>query len=426
MHRKSAIIAAAFILACSPSLSVRAARADDAAGARKVAVNPSDAEVATALEEASHANRIPTVLLKALAWQASGWRQWDEKGGVIEPRPEHVGLLGVWVGGKRVDAERLRTDWRYNVEQGAKQLALCWYRAPIIGNGRLEDGRNILECWYFALGRYWEGSGGEAANRAADGVLDALASGGSGRWTPGVRVTRPTKEALSWGRNVIGAPAPWHFGDVAPRRAPVPVVSLEMPYLNQVWDTPDDFNGSGACGPTSMVMVLASQKKAAESPLLIRDSYLHQSTFGGHIPTVYARVCEPNRGAVHAKMLDYLRPTYPGVAIFYDEKATFARVKAELDGGRPCLIGTQVTPAGHIMAVRGYTTDGRLLVNDPAGDYYQAALRGGPMGGWSPTGSRYWNGDGGRAVYDWDALEVRWVMTLGPKPTDGADRPEDQ
>lgn len=67
---------------------------------------------------------------------------------------------------------------------------------------------------------------------------------------------------------------------------------------------------------------------------------------------------------------------------------------------------------------------GRLLVNDPAGDREQAARKGGPMGGYSPTGVRYWNGDGDKAVYEWDSLAVRWVMTVGPATKD-ADRPED-
>lgn len=387
------------------------------------AVNAPDADVNAALEAAAQAHRIPCALLKGLAWQASRWRQFDAKGETVVARPDHVGLLGVWAG-KRPDAERLKTDWRYNIEEGAKQLELCWYRAPIIGDGRLEDGRNIMEAWYYALGRYWDGRQGEEANQDANTVLDAIASGGEGRWQ-GVRVSRPTKEDMSWGRNVIGAPVPWHFGTVMPRPAPVPVVSLEMPYLNQAWDSPDTFDGSGSCGPTSMVMVLAFYKKVEPKPEHVTESYVHQTTYGGLIPAVHDKVCQRGMGAVHAKMLDYFRPMLPNAAIFYNEKATFARVKRELDAGRPCILGTEVTTAGHIMVARGYTTDGRLLVNDPAGDYYQAARRGGPDGAWSPTGSRYWNGDGDKAVYDWDALSIRWVMTFGPKSAD-SDRAEDE
>lgn len=32
---------------------------------------------------------------------------------------------------------------------------------------------------------------------------------------------------------------------------------LDVPYIHQTYDTPDDFNGSWACAPTSAVAVLA-------------------------------------------------------------------------------------------------------------------------------------------------------------------------
>ena len=68
--------------------------------------------------------------------------------------------------------------------------------------------------------------------------------------------------------------------------------------------------------------------------------------------------------------------------------------------------------------------DGRVLCNDPAGNLYDAALKDSPFGVWSPTGNRYWNGAGERAAYDWEALSVRWVMTMeGDKD---ADRAEDE
>jgi hypothetical protein len=387
-------------------------------------VSPTDTQVSQELEACARANRVPSVLLKGLAWRQSHWRQWDTTGKVVESAPGRVGLLGVAVG-KRPDADRLRTDWRYNIQQGTKALVLAWDRAPIIGNGRLDDGRNILECWYFALGRYGAGAQGDAANAYANSVLDAVASGAGLRW-PSVTVTRPSKAKLSWGQNVIGAPVPWHFGDVAPRPPAQVSVALKVPHLHQTYDSPDDFNGGGSCGPTSMLMVLAFFKKVEPQPTLVSDSHMHQTAYGALIPGLDARVCEPNVGAVHAKMVDYFRPFLPEVAIFYNEKATWARVKAELDAGRPVMLGTRVTGAGHIMVAKGYLSDGRLLVNDPAGDREQAARKGGPSGGWSPTGGRYWNGDGERAVYEWDSLEVRWIMTFGAAAKAVLDPPEDK
>jgi len=384
--------------------------------------NPPAAEVARALEDAARAHRVPSVLLKGLAYHESGWRQFGLDGAAWEAEGR-VGLLGVPIR-DRSDADRLRSDWRYNVEQGTKALVLAWNRAPILGNGRLDDGRNILECWFFALGRYHAGAQGAAANAYANRVLNAVAGGGAGRWRP-VHVSRPSSERLASGwRNLFGPPAPWHFGDVPPRPPVIPVVSLNVPYVHQVYDVPEGHDGSGACGPSSMLMVLAFFGKVAPQPMAVSDPVRHESRFGALVPTVEAAVCEPNLGAVHAKMLAYLRPTFPHVAIFYDDKATWARVKAELDAGRPVLLGTRVTPAGHLMVARGYLSDGRLLVNDPAGDREQAARR--PNLAWSPTGVRYWNFDGDKAVYEWDALQVRWVMTFGDRPAPAADAAEDE
>jgi hypothetical protein len=392
-------------------------------------INPAGAELNATLERVAHAERIPSVLLKGLAFEASHWQQWLPSGAVTELKPGYVGIMGVPIAG-REDADRLRNDWKYNVDVGAKRLALMYFRSPIIGNGNQEEGRNILECWYLALGRYSSGKERTPENTAfTNSILDAIASGGAGRWAP-VMITRPSPDKLAWGRGILGAPVPWHFGDVVPRPAigqpgAEVRVDLPIPYLSQVWDSPDTFDGGGACGPTSMLMVLAYYHKLPENPVTVRDSYLHVSRWGGHLPDIEKAVCSPGVGAVHARMLDYLRPYFPDVAIYYDAKATYARVRRELDAGRPVILGTEVTPAGHLMVARGYLTDGRLLCNDPAGNYYEAAVRGEPRGSWSPTGNRYWNGDGERATYDWEALSVRWVMTFGGTGTD-ADHAEDE
>ncbi|MBC8138796.1 MAG: hypothetical protein H8F28_23190, partial [Fibrella sp.] len=49
-----------------------------------------------------------------------------------------------------------------------------------------------------------------------------------------------------------------------------------------------------------------------------------------------------------------------------------------------------------------------------------------PDGPYSPTGSRYWNGGGNGAIYEWEALEVRWVMTFGDTTPGDADKAEDE
>ncbi len=394
------------------------------------ATNPTPAEIRAELFAVARESRIPSAILCGLAWYGSRFRQFDAAGKPLETKPGRVGVLSVPVE-ERADAVRLRSDWRYNVREGAKLLVHAWNRAPLPGTSRLSAGRNILECWFPALG--WYGTGGWGGFRGREGasadayahaVLDAVATGGNGLWEP-VIVSRPSPETLAWGRNWLCPPAPWHYGDAPPAAPASVVVNLPVPYLSQAWDVPDGFDGSGSCGPCSAAMVQLLAGKVNPDPVPIKDSYPHVSPYGSVIPAIQSVTNEPGSGAVHAKMLAYLRPSFPGVAIFYNEKATWKRVKRELDAGRPVIVGTSVTPAGHIMVARGYLSDGRIIVNDPAGDREQLARVNAPDGPYSPTGSRYWNGGGNGAIYEWEALDVRWVMTLGETKPGDADRAED-
>jgi hypothetical protein len=195
--------------------------------------------------------------------------------------------------------------------------------------------------------------------------------------------------------------------------------------MQQVWDAPDGFDGSGSCGPVSILMLLAGLGKITKEPVTVTESYVHTSLYGGLLQSVDDRITEPNLGTVHYKMLTFIRGYFPTASMVYGPKVTKERVLAELKAGRPVLLGTRVTAAGHLMTVRGYTDDGRIIVNDPAGDQTRAARVGRPDGSFSPTGNRYWNGGGAGAQYDWETLNVRWALFVGPRVPD-ADEPEDK
>jgi hypothetical protein len=85
-----------------------------------------------------------------------------------------------------------------SVTDMAKRLAIAWNRAPIIGNGNLEDGIGIFECWYFAIGCAGNGKDGPVANTYADNVLSILADG-SHPLTDRISVTRIRPDQLNWG-----------------------------------------------------------------------------------------------------------------------------------------------------------------------------------------------------------------------------------
>ncbi|MEY4913976.1 MAG: hypothetical protein RJA02_245 [Armatimonadota bacterium] len=311
-----------------------------------------------------------------------------------------------------------------SVQDVAQRLAIAWNRAPIIGNGNLEDGIGIFESWYFALGRAGTGKDGPSANTYADKVLGILAAGNHPLQVK-INVTRIRPDQLTWGRNVYGPPAPWHFTDIPRRAKGKAVVDIPLPLMQQVWDAPDGFDGSGSCGPVSILMLLAGLGKITEEPVKVTESYEHTSRYGGLLQSIDDRITEPNLGTVHYKMLKYIRGYFPTASMVYGKKVTKERVLAELKAGRPVLLGTRVTAAGHLMTVRGYTDDGRIIVNDPAGDQTRAARVGRPDGSFSPTGNRYWNGGGDGAQYDWETLNVRWALFVGPRVPD-ADEPEDK
>jgi hypothetical protein len=139
--------------------------------------------------------------------------------------------------------------------------------------------------------------------------------------------------------------------------------------------------------------------------------------------SVDEHITEPDLGTVHYKMLRFIRGYFPMARLVYGTKVTKQRVLEEIRAESPVLLGTKVTAAGHLMTARGYTDDGRIIVNDPAEDQTRAARVGRPDGSFSPTGNRYWNGGGAAAQYDWETLNVRWSLFIGPRVPD-EDEPE--
>ena len=163
-----------------------------------------------------------------------------------------------------------------SVQDVAKRLSIAWNRAPIIGNGNLEDGIGIFESWYFALGRAGTGKDGPSANTYADKVLGILAAGNH-PFQVKINVTRIRPDQLTWGRNVYGPPAPWHFTGIPRRSKGTPVVDIPLPLMQQVWDAPDGFDGMKAYVGKRKLIVL-NKTKNPESDDIVRKRFtaLHE------------------------------------------------------------------------------------------------------------------------------------------------------
>ncbi|MCQ6278661.1 cell wall-binding repeat-containing protein [Bacillus sp. EB600] len=117
-------------------------------------VNPSYQEINKLLTEAALQYNIPPEIVKALAFQESGWKQFENGAPTLSLNGDGgIGIMQV-TNDPRFDQERLKTDIQYNIHAGIQKLD-GKYRGvdgllPILNNNE----RDILENWYFAVLAY--------------------------------------------------------------------------------------------------------------------------------------------------------------------------------------------------------------------------------------------------------------------------------
>ncbi|HOX43976.1 MAG TPA: NBR1-Ig-like domain-containing protein [Myxococcota bacterium] len=192
---------------------------------------------------------------------------------------------------------------------------------------------------------------------------------------------------------------------------------LAMPYIHQVYDTPNAFNGHWACGPTSTLMCIQHYGRLGTWPITVDVPYSHNSDYGAYVSEVYTAYgttfdavgydasgnaaygaygwCTIDGSAWAYKMQDYA--ARHDLTSDFDGSSTFGEVQAAIDAGKVIPMSTRLTNAGHIIAVKGYTGDGRLITNDPYGDRNE------------PSYPNY-NGEG--AVYTWAQVNSGWFNTV--------------
>jgi len=185
---------------------------------------------------------------------------------------------------------------------------------------------------------------------------------------------------------------------------------LNVPYVNQKYDSPDWFDGRYSCGPTSVVMVLAYYGVLTPWPANKTEPFPHVTLYGNYIACkfkvgsfifdekqvdasrtmygygVHGYVYEPGVGAVWDKMVEVFKIF--GFEAYVDTTPTWEELVKEIDEGRPVILSTQMTSSGHIIVAVGYTPDKSVIVNDPAGD----------------KSLGYFNYKGEKVVYDWPGV----------------------
>ncbi len=158
---------------------------------------PSSQEISDYADQLSSTYKAPSVIIKALIEKESiDWKQFDSAGDPIISADGGIGLLqvtptripsfptvslgkiieGVSQGSNQfttiiettvVDVNRLKWDWRYNLETGIRILV-----AKKVESGGSTDDARILENWYYPLA-YYNGVGNSTTNKKC-GFVDDL------------------------------------------------------------------------------------------------------------------------------------------------------------------------------------------------------------------------------------------------------------
>jgi hypothetical protein len=232
------------------------------------------------------------------------------------------------------------------------------------------------------------------------GVLYHTAAGREIRWQPMNNSSPVTEQAGSVRARGIALT----FTPQAPTSAAV--TALDIPYVHQVYDTPDWFNGHWACAPTQAIMVLAFYQLLPPWPIICTWPTAHVTPWGNYVAEQYRflgtdyafAAADPNgvngRGGYgfmwtgasspHTRMADYFRSH--GLTATQTEGTAYSTAASEIAAGYPLSMCVLLTTSGHLVLAHGFGAEQHTLVfNDPYGNKNQG----------------YVNGAGKNVMYDW-------------------------
>lgn len=174
-----------------------------------------------------------------------------------------------------------------------------------------------------------------------------------------------------------------------PNKVSVTMVQRPVPYINQLYDTPDWHGGSGSCAPTSAAMVLAYYNRLPYWDITASWPSPHTSHYGNYIAdkyrfneVYYSQVAGDannndafggygymwgNGNSPHSVMFDYLDKH--GINSVRSYSTVFTDVMGQIDSNFVMPICNLLTSAGHLTVAIGYVQGQHTLVfNDPYGN----------------------------------------------------------
>ncbi|MCC5909236.1 MAG: S-layer homology domain-containing protein [Clostridiaceae bacterium] len=173
-------------------------------------------EIEAIIEEVAKEKEIPSVILKAIAWKESNYRQFDSNGNPLVSGG-NTGIMQINRVHRHLDQERLRHDIRYNIEAGADILLGRWNATSIYPTVGDRD-PNVLEHWYFALWGYngWvaRNNPNVSGNRAYQEELFQLIRDRYNQPVTSIDASYLPNSGLPKGSLHIPTPELHHFGDL--------------------------------------------------------------------------------------------------------------------------------------------------------------------------------------------------------------------
>ncbi len=165
--------------------------------------------------------------------------------------------------------------------------------------------------------------------------------------------------------------------------------SIDVPYINQVYDTPDWHNGHWSCAPTAAMMAIAYYRKLPYWDCWSSSPYGHTSHFGNYICAQYnyreftysdtARDPSNNISwggygymwyngfSPYSRMVNYIN--YHDVSSWTDNTPSWNETLAEIQAGFPYCMCVGLTTAGHLVLAVGQVSNWHTLIfNDPYGN----------------------------------------------------------
>jgi Tol biopolymer transport system component len=257
-----------------------------------------------------------------------------------------------------------------------------------------------------------EGSAAKRAQAVAGTYLADAASGKSIQILKGVSAFRLsdvrngnvllTSERFG-NRSVDAAPAlagqqPLSASALEPDTSLLTARTNRAVHIHQVYDTRDEFNGHGSCGPTSSVMSMAGYQ-LSDWGITVAAGGSHWSPYGRYITDSYSYLgvtyskTQPDyaghgawagahgymfvlgKGSYWNELQEYLNNHTGWAERAYSWDASF--VRRQIDKGNLVVAGGTFRRLAHIVLIKGYTDDGGWVVNDP----YGPRTSGSPGGG---------------------------------------------